>query len=1027
VSNRTIELRGVAVNNLQQVDLDLPHRELIVFCGVSGSGKTSMALDTLYAEGQRRYIESFSAYTRQFLEQLDKPAADRIDGIPPAVAVTHKNPSRSNRATVGTSTEVNDYLSVLFARIGDVFCYQCGQLVTRDSPESAAQSLAGLAPGSRLMLGFETDVPTDEPVNRWLSHLTELGYVRAVVTTPSAPPNNRHVGCVSDADIAWKTQQVESLDPKSRSETAPTMLFGQSTGQFSAASDQPACSVHTIEPSLAKQLAPGDTITVILDRLVSGDQSSERLRDSIESAFQASNGSAIVFAEAEANPAEASDQANTVRIDDRLWRRLPFSNTLRCDKCGIDYQEPEPQLFNFNRPLGACPECEGFGNIVVTDMDRVVPEPSKSIGDGAIAPWNAPAYSHERDELLALADDYNLPVDIPFAELTEDHRRLIIEGVKERNFGGLNGFFRWLERRKYKMHLRVFLSRWRKYVPCPACHGTRLRPEALAVRVGGKTFADVCSLEIRDAIKFLDELELPEWRQQIAKPLVKDVRSRLAYLQAVGLGYVALDRPLRTLSGGEAQRVALTSTLGSSLVDMLYVLDEPSVGLHSADVESLASAIKQLQTRGNTVVVVEHEEAIIRGADRIVEFGPGAGEDGGRIVFQGTPAQLENSKDSRTGDWLAGRRTLGSDKRRAATQGALKIRGARGNNLQNVTVEFPLGVLCLVTGVSGAGKSTLVDKTLFPAIARRVKKDEEATDVPQPLAYDDVLGLGQIDDVILIDQSPIGRSPRSNPATYLKAFDPIRALFAEQIDARTRNLTAGHFSFNVDGGRCDTCHGDGYLAIDMQFMADVYMKCPECHGQRYGRTVLEVKYRGLNIAEVLNMTAREAFTFFRGQRKIQTQLKFLLDVGLDYLRLGQPATTLSGGEAQRLKLAANLAVKRRGRTLFILDEPTTGLHFSDIVQLVDCFDALIEVGHSLIVVEHNLQLMKAADWIIDLGPGAANDGGRVVATGTPEEIANSKESVTGRVLKEALARDAALGEETQNEKPTPRRKRAKKE
>jgi excinuclease ABC subunit A len=938
-----------------------------------------MALDTLYAEGQRRYIESFSAYTRQFLEQLDKPAADRIDRIPPAIAVTHKNPSRSNRATVGTSTEVNDYLSLLFARIGDVFCYDCGELVTRDSPESAAESLAAIHSGLRLMIGFETEVPAGEPVDRWLSHLSELGYVRAVIAT-----------------------------------------------QSNTSSDPPAGSVQTIEPSLAKKLAPGDTITVVLDRLVSSDQTSERLRDSIESAFHAGSGTAVVFAETTANNEKAPGQADAIRIDDRTWRRFPFSTTLRCDRCGIDYQEPEPQLFNFNRPLGACPECEGFGNIVVTDMDRVVPDPSKSIRDGAIAPWNAPSYSHERDELLALADDYNLPVDIPFAELTDEHRRLIVEGIKERNFGGLNGFFRWLERRKYKMHLRVFLSRWRKYVLCPTCGGTRLRPEALAVRVGGKTFADVCGLEIRDAISFLDELQLPEWRQQIAQPLVKDVRSRLAYLQAVGLGYVALDRPLRTLSGGEAQRVALTSTLGSSLVDMLYVLDEPSVGLHPADVEPLASAIRQLQTRGNTVVVVEHEEAIIRSGDRVVEFGPGAGEDGGRIVFHGTPAQLEKSKDSRTGDWLAGRRTLGSGKRRPSTQGALKIRGARGNNLQNITVEFPLGVLCLVTGVSGAGKSTLVDKTLFPAIARRVKKDELATDVPQPLDYDDVLGLGQIDDVILIDQSPIGRSPRSNPATYLKAFDPIRALFAEQIDARTRNLTAGHFSFNVDGGRCETCHGDGYLAIDMQFMADVYMKCPECHGQRYGRTVLEVKYRGLNIAEVLNMTAREAFTFFRGQRKIQTQLKFLLDVGLDYLRLGQPATTLSGGEAQRLKLAANLAVKRRGRTLFILDEPTTGLHFSDIVQLVDCFDALIEVGHSLIVVEHNLQLMKAADWIIDLGPGAADDGGRVVATGTPEEIAKSKESVTGRILKEAMTRDAALGDDLEAEKLTPRRKGAKK-
>jgi excinuclease ABC subunit A len=498
------------------------------------------------------------------------------------------------------------------------------------------------------------------------------------------------------------------------------------------------------------------------------------------------------------------------------------------------------------------------------------------------------------------------------------------------------------------------------------------------------------------------------WQQEIARPLMDDVRTRLAYLVGVGVGYLALDRSLRTLSGGEAQRVALTATLGSSLVDMLYVLDEPSIGLHPADVAPLADAIGQLQERGNTVVVVEHEADIIRRAQQVVEFGPGAGEDGGRVVFQGTPKQMQKNKDSRTGDWLAGRRQLAKGERRSTGQGWIKLRGARGNNLQNVTVEFPLGVMCLVTGVSGAGKSTLVDKTLYPALARRLHQNGDATDVPAPLEYEDVLGSGQIDDVMYIDQSPIGRSPRSNPATYLKAFDPIRTVFAEQADARARGLTATHFSFNVDGGRCDTCKGDGYLAIDMQFMADVYMKCPECHGRRYRRQVLEVKYRGHDIAEMLDMTAREAFTFFRGQRKVQAQLKHLLDVGLDYVRLGQPATTLSGGEAQRLKLAAHLAAKRKGRSLFLLDEPTTGLHYSDIVQLVDCFDALLAVGHSLVIVEHNVQLMKAADWIIDLGPGAADEGGRIIVAGTPEDVAACTESATGRVLAAEFQREAMV-------------------
>jgi excinuclease ABC subunit A len=474
----------------------------------------------------------------------------------------------------------------------------------------------------------------------------------------------------------------------------------------------------------------------------------------------------------------------------------------------------------------------------------------------------------------------------------------------------------------------------------------------------------------------------------------------------VCVGYLELDLSLRTLSGGEAQRVTLTATLGSTLVDMLYVLDEPSVGLHPADIETLAGAIRRLQTRGNTVVVVEHEEDIIRTADEVVEFGPGAGVEGGEIVFRGTPQKLEASKDSRTGDWLAGRRQLGAGGKRRAVQGWIKLRDARGNNLMNVTVEFPLGVMCVVTGVSGAGKSTLVDRTLYPALARRVNKESDGGVLPAALEYDDVLGSGQIEGVEHIDQSPIGRSPRSNPATYLKAFDPIRVLFAEQPDARARGLTAGHFSFNVEGGRCETCRGDGHLAIDMQFMADVYMRCPDCQGTRYRRQVLDVKYRGLDIAEVLEMTAREAFTFFRGQRKVQAKLKHMLDVGLEYVRLGQPATTLSGGEAQRLKLAAHLAAKRRGRTLFLLDEPTTGLHFSDVVQLVDCFDALLEVGHSLVIVEHNLQLMKAADWLIDLGPGAAEEGGRVVATGTPEEVAACAESVTGRILAREFTRDA---------------------
>ena len=613
-------------------------------------------------------------------------------------------------------------------------------------------------------------------------------------------------------------------------------------------------------------------------------------------------------------------------------------------------------------------------------------------------PGIVPAYQHEQQELMALAADYDLPVDVPFSQLEPKHLELISEGVPEREFGGFKGFFAWLERRKYKMHIRVFLSRWRSYRPCPSCGGARLRPEALATRVGGKNISEIAAMKISVAAAFIRDLQLSEWEQQVGRMMLEQVRDRLGYLETVGLGYLALDRTLRTLSGGEMRRVALTSALGSSLVNMLYVLDEPSIGLHARDIRQLLDAITGLRDRGNTVVVVEHEEAIIRAADQVVEIGPGAGERGGQIVFQGTPKEMEESPDSLTGDYLAGRRgAVISGRRRPPDHGWVRLARARGNNLQDITVEFPLGVLCLVTGVSGSGKSTLVQGTLYPALCRRLRKD-----AAKPYDYDDVFGDGQIDDVIMVDQSPIGRSPRSNPVTYLKAFDEIRAVFAATVEARTRGFTASHFSFNVDGGRCSACKGEGYTEIDMQFLADVYMKCSQCGGTRYRDEILQVTYRGRSIAEVLDMTVREAFTFFRGRAKVQARLKRLIDVGLDYVRLGQPASTLSGGEAQRLKLAGYMSSARRGRCLFLLDEPTTGLHHSDVVQLLDCFDALLSVGHSLIVVEHNLQMMRAADYMIDMGPGAAEEGGRIVAKGTPEMIAHNEDSMTGTYLQDLL-------------------------
>jgi excinuclease ABC subunit A len=938
----TIRLRGVAVHNLKQVDLDLPHRQWIAFCGVSGSGKTSLALDTLYAEGQRRYVESFSTYTRQFLEQLDKPAAESIEGIPPSIAVTRKNVSRSSRATVGSSTQVNEHLQLLFARIGEVICYQCGQRVERDSAESAADALMKLPAGTRLMLGFTSVRGKERNAVEWLSDLAALGYRRCVV--------------------------------------------GERT--------------EDVTPALAERLGEQSELDVVVDRVTVQPEGATRLRDSLESSLEAGRGAAVAWIDSPNLPAPSP-------IEDRLWQRRTFSRRLRCETCGIQYPDVEPQLLNYNNPLGACPACEGFGNVIDVDMTRVVPNAEKSIREGAIAPWNTPAYAHELEELLALAPEYGIPVDVPFRELSDEHLRLIREGAPERKFGGLTGFFDWLERRKYKMHIRVFLSRWRSYYPCAACGGARLKPEALAVRIGERNIAEVLSLRVRDAVGWLRELSLSDWQRHVGQLLIDQVASRLGYLERVGVGHLAIKRPLRTLSGGEGQRVALTAALGSNLTGMLYVLDEPSAGLHPADLPRLVDSVRGLRDRGNTVAVVEHEPSLIMASDHVVEMGPGAGEFGGKVIFTGAPAAMLDDPESRTGVWISGWR-IGTDRggRRPTSHGWLRLVGARGNNLQNITVEFPLGMLCVVTGVSGAGKSTLVQQTLFPAVAQRLRLEAE-----KPADFDDVLGVGQIEDALQVDQSPIGRTPRSNPVTYVKAFDPIRALFAETTEAKARSFKAGHFSFNAEEGRCEACQGDGFKQIDMRFMADVYMRCPECHGARYRREVLDVKYRGLSIADVLDLSVREAFNFFRGHKKILARLKCLIDVGLDYLRLGQPANTLSGGESQRLKLANYVSAARRGRTLFVLDEPTTGLHPSDVMQLIECFDSLVIMGHSLIVVEHNLQMMRAADYIIDVGPGPAEEGGRVVAEGTPEKVAANPASITGRYLAEELARVLVEAEE----------------
>jgi len=945
-NQRLIRLRGVRVHNLRNVDLDLPRNQLIAICGVSGSGKTSLALDTLYAEGQRRYIESFSAYTRQFLQRLERPDCESIEGLPPAVAVTRSTGGRSGRSTVATATELADYLRLLYAKVAELVCVRCGRRLHVDDPQSAARRIANAAaesgqPALRLLVLFQFQWQSPVDAAEKLSRLQQDGYVRVIVN-----------------------QQI-----------------------FHLADDR---------SSLAAAIATTDHAWVIVDRL-KADVETVRLTESMHNALLEGAGRAAVWIEEPANDATGAvsrDSHATIVLDGQAWRIYPVSTHRRCDDCAIEYPAPEPRLFSFNSPLGACPTCEGFGDVVDLDWQLLVPDPRKSIREGALAPWNSPSFRHELEELLKLAPRLRIDVDCPFSDLGPAVLKQLLDGVPDAGYAGVRDFFARLERKKYKMHVRVFLSRWRSYSRCPACSGQRLRPEALAYRLGGCDLAALCRLEIEDAVKFFETLNLPSRESEVAHELLLQIRARLGYLCKVGLGYLQLDRTLRTLSGGEAQRVALTGSLGSSLVNMLYVLDEPTAGLHPHDVHRLIQAIRSLRTRGNSVVVVEHDEDLIRAADQVVEVGPAAGAGGGQIVFQGTPTELLEPGRSLTGEYLAGRRGVEPEQRqRRQPRGWIRLLQASGHNLQQVDAEFPLGVLCLVTGVSGSGKSTLVEDTLYGALCKRKRRH-----VPV-LPYEDVVGDGQIDDIMLVDQTPISRSPRSNPVTYIKAFDAIRSIFAETLDARTHNYSAGHFSFNAEGGRCEACQGDGYQQIDMQFLADVYMKCGECGGSRYRREILQVRYRDRNIAEVLDLTVRQALAFFRGHAKVVARLRPLVDVGLDYLQLGQPANTLSAGEAQRLKLAACLSGVARRRTLFILDEPTTGLHFSDVARLLDCFQALLESGHSLIVVEHNRQLMQAADWIIDMGPGAAHHGGRVVAAGTPEQVKEVADSLTGEVLR----------------------------
>ncbi len=941
-----IQLRGVRVHNLKNIDVDVPRGKLVAVCGVSGSGKTSLALDTLYAEGQRRYIESFSPYTRQFLQRLDKPDYDSISHLPPALAVTRTGAPRGNRSTVGTASETLDYLRILFSKIATLHCIQCGQLVVSQDPQAVAKLVASLPP-VKIMIGFETQ--WEDAVDRAsvLADLQAMGFVRLVA--------------------AGKTLSMGT----------------------------------TVREELGESLPINGRVLVIADRIKGGD-TSQRLTESLESAFQHGAGEAVLLIERNAVVAELVSGLNIATtdhvVDSETWMEARFSKQLRCSVCRIDYPSPEARLFSFNSPLGACPTCEGFGDTIDLDMALIVPDDTKTIRGGAIAPWNSPSYNPYLDEFLDVADDLAVPVDVPFSKLTKKQVERVVHGDPKVGNEGLDGFFAYLERKKYKMHVRVFLSRWRSYNPCPACQGQRLSPQSLAYTIANQNFAQLCELQVDQLAELISTLPLDARQQSIAANVLGQTMLRLTCLQQVGLGYLALARTLRTLSGGEAQRTALTTALGSSLVNMLYVLDEPSVGLHPHDVDRLSGAILSLTDRGNTVVIVEHEEMLLKQADYIIEVGPKAGEHGGEIVFNGTVEAICKSSTSLTGAYLSGRKEIAVPSlRRRPEHGSIDLKGCRGNNLKHIDVRFPLGLLCVVTGVSGSGKSSLVQDTLAAALLKQLTKQKT-----ECLPFDDITGLHQIEDCIVIDQSPVSRSPRSNPVTYVKAFDEIRQAFAGTLDAKTRNFSGSHFSFNSELGRCPTCSGDGLLQIDMQFLADVTMTCSSCNGSRYRPEILAVRYRDRNIADVLRMTVSEASAFFRGSPKVQQKLKVLTDVGLEYVQLGQSAMTLSAGEAQRLKLAAQLAAASKRRTLFLLDEPTTGLHMHDIATLLHCFNSLLEAGHSLVVVEHNLNLIAAADHVIDLGPGPAAEGGRVVVEGTPEQVAAHPESVTGRYLKDHL-------------------------
>ncbi len=946
-----IEVHGARTHNLKNISVSLPVNKLTVITGVSGSGKSSLAFDTLYAEGQRRYVESLSAYARQFLERMDKPDVDEITGIAPAIAIRQKNSTKNPRSTVATQTEIYDYLRLLFARAGQTFCHVCGREVKKDSPESAADEiLAELPEGTRFYVLF--------PI------LEEQ--LQKPARSKGSARTTRKQGLNSPAGLSTQAFLISIL------QQGFSRLFRDG---------------EMIELSRPEDYPFDDfeNTFVLIDRLKADIDIRQRLVDSLEICFREGHAAVIQTSSGPGPKLETQDS-----------QLLKFSDRFICKYDGTRYEEPEPTLFSFNSPYGACPTCQGFGNTIGIDYGLVIPNPLLSIKDGAIEPFTRPTHAWAQKELLKYAASANIDISTPFADLPDFQQNCIIYG--DEGWRGLKGFFQWLETKKYKLHVRVFLAKYRGYTKCPDCEGQRLRQEARDVKVGGRSLPDVVEMSVRDAFDFFESLTLDTERSQIADKLLLEIRRRLRFLVEVGLDYLTLDRLAATLSGGEAQRIQLATNLGSLLVGTLYVLDEPSIGLHPRDNSRLIKILEGLRDIGNTVVVVEHDEETMRSADHIIDIGVHAGEFGGELVFEGDFKGLLKSSQSLTAKYLRGDAEIKvPQKRRPATKNKIEIVGAREHNLKNVSVKIPLGMLVCVTGVSGSGKSTLVHDILYAGLKK--KRGEWNSHVG---FFKDIKGADNIDDIILVDQSPIGRTPRSNPVTYIKAYDAIREVFAGTNGAKAKGFNASHFSFNVPGGRCEICQGSGIVTIEMQFLADVELTCEDCRGTRFKQEVLDVKYKGKNIHEALNLTIREAILFFKDVSKIVSRLKVLDAVGLGYLRLGQSATTLSGGEAQRVKLASHLAQKTTSKTLFIFDEPTTGLHFDDINKLLAAFRALIDNGGSLLVIEHNMDVIKTADWVIDLGPEGGVGGGEIIAMGTPEQVAKNKASYTGRYLAPVL-------------------------